>query len=269
MLLFEFIGLSSSTETMLEKTESVVSLEDFSKVKSKLDLLLSPNGFECHPFKVGWYNDHVAESFHLEYQPDTLAFVIISIPSMFEKTFIPYLLEADCLRPQGDPLDQCMVKHFSGIKEEFPSYDISTIHDFELTANRRPRILVQTAGHVSGAVRYYQRKDVKSDPWDEKKKIFGVCLHPRYGGWFALRGVLIFSGVTCPDLPRQPSSDILKTDDEIIELLRRYNEHWEDWSFRDIIPVEERYSKNQMDYFSTKPSERMDIIDSLRNLAKN
>jgi hypothetical protein len=31
---------------------------------------------------------------------------------------------------------------------------VHCLHDFQLEPNRRPKILVQTAGHVSGAVRY-------------------------------------------------------------------------------------------------------------------
>lgn len=54
------------------------------------------------------------------------------------------------------------------ILQEFTDCDIEAIHDFELLPSRRPKILVQTAGHVSGAAYYYQRKDVQPDPWDEK-----------------------------------------------------------------------------------------------------
>lgn len=43
------------------------------------------------------------------------------------------------------------------------------LHDFDMDHNRRPKILVQTAGHVSGAAYYYQRKDIKNDPWPTEK----------------------------------------------------------------------------------------------------
>jgi len=52
--------------------------------------------------------------------------------------------------------------------QAFLDTDIEAIHDFEILPSRRPRILVQTAGHVAGAAYYYQRKDVVPDPWDEK-----------------------------------------------------------------------------------------------------
>ena len=45
------------------------------------------------------------------------------------------------------------------------------------------------------------------------------------------------------------------------DLLRRYNEHWEDWSFRDIIVPKDRYSKEQKEYFATKPADRPALIE--------
>lgn len=40
--------------------------------------------------------------------------------------------------------------------------------DYELLPSRKPKFLAQTAAHVSGAAYYYQRKDVKLDPWGKK-----------------------------------------------------------------------------------------------------
>lgn len=187
-----------------------ITVEKLREIEGRLTTLLSPYGFECHPFKVGWYNEHVSQPFVLPYDKDTIAFIIISTPSMFEKAFIPFLASADYLRTkQQDPIDQCMVKHFSSVKAEYPELNIETIHDFETTPNKRPKVLVQTAGHVSGAVRYYQRKDLSSDPWGPEKKIYGVCLHPEFGGWFALRGIAIFKTVSCPDLQKKLPRSVL------------------------------------------------------------
>ena len=51
-------------------------------------------------------------------------------------------------------------------------HDSEYILDYELHPNHRPKVLVQTAGHVAGAVRYYQRSDLTDDPWDEKTVSF-------------------------------------------------------------------------------------------------
>ena len=53
--------------------------------------------------------------------------------------------------------------------QAFPEEEVETLHDFELTVTKRPKVLVQTAGHVAGAAYYYQRKDVQPDAWDAKQ----------------------------------------------------------------------------------------------------
>lgn len=50
-----------------------------------------------------------------------------------------------------------------------------------------------------------------------------------------------------------------------IELLNRYNFHWQDWSFRDIFEPIERYSEIQKQYFRAKPAERGPIIEIIKN----
>lgn len=45
---------------------------------------------------------------------------------------------------------------------------MDVIFDYEILPSRRPKFLAQTAAHVAGAAYYYQRKDVKLDPWGEK-----------------------------------------------------------------------------------------------------
>ena len=89
-----------------------------------------------------------------------------------------------------------------------------------------------------------------------KKKVYPVCLHPEFGGWFALRGVFIFTDLTASTLPKKDPPKILKSDEEIFNLLHLYNDHWRDWRFRDVIEVKERYSSDQIEYFNFPPGER-------------
>ena len=60
-------------------------------LQREIETVLCPHGFEVRPFLTGWYNQLVSDKFHLDYPEDTLAFVIISQPSMFEKAFLPFL----------------------------------------------------------------------------------------------------------------------------------------------------------------------------------
>ena len=56
-----------------------------------------------------------------------------------------------------DPIDECMLHFFSLLAPRLKT-DVVTLHDFQLSPARRPKILVQTAGHVSGAATFYQPK---------------------------------------------------------------------------------------------------------------
>ncbi|XP_067893128.1 cyanocobalamin reductase / alkylcobalamin dealkylase isoform X2 [Heterodontus francisci] len=177
---------------------------------------------------------------------------------MFEKAFKPFIA-AKQLSTIRDPIDECCVHYFSLVKKTFSDQRIEGIHDFEMLPNRRPKILAQTAAHVAGAAYYYQMKDVQQNPWGEKK-LYGVCIHPRYGGWFAIRGVLIFLDVHVPSLEQKLPVGCVSTDEKKIQLLERFNFHWRDWTYRDIIDVEERYSEEQKQYFATPPAERLNLL---------
>lgn len=95
---------------------------------------------------------------------------------------------------------------------------------------------------------------------EKLQKLYGVCIHPRYGGWFAIRGVLIFPDVQVPSLEQKLPVDCVSTDEKKIQLLNRFNFHWQDWTYRDIIDVEERYSEEQMQYFATPPAKRFKLL---------
>lgn len=93
------------------------------------------------------------------------------------------------------------------------------------------------------------------------QKMFGVCIHPRLGGWFAIRALLVFRHVIAgPELKRPVPVDCVKSREERIELLERFNLRWQDGTYRDIVPTEEQYSQQQKDYFWTAPGERVALL---------
>ncbi|XP_014667334.1 PREDICTED: methylmalonic aciduria and homocystinuria type C protein homolog [Priapulus caudatus] len=242
-------------------THTIIDNNDALSINKGIRELLEHAGFESYPFKVSWYNKSVEPVFHLGYHGDTLAFIIISTPNMYENAFKPFVTRSKCLGVR-DPIDECVAHHFDQVKNLFSGEKITCIHDFELTPTRRPKILVQTASHIAGAAYYYQRNDVKEQPtrWDKKSRIYGVCIHPKWGGWFGLRGVLIFDNVQCPELSQTIPPDVVDTDAKKIELLERFNNNWQDWTFRDIIPPDGRYSEEQKLYFATAPAERKKLL---------
>jgi methylmalonic aciduria homocystinuria type C protein len=257
-----------------------------------------PYGMEAHRFLVGWYNDQVAPPFHLPYESNTLAFLILSTPSMFEKAFLPFVrrgmrLEAtadsgaqelkadDCstsdsseeedevLPPRKktnlDPVDNCCSSVLRQVASQLP-YPTDVVADFEMV-NRRPRILVQTMGHVSGAAYFYQRKHLPEDPFagsepqESDKKFLGVSIHPLFGGWFAFRGAIVIKSFLCPELPRKPCVDVVADPEQRAWLIREFNLNWKEWRYRDVIPVCARYSAKQREYFATLPADRQKLLD--------
>lgn len=233
------------------------------KVLGVLNCRCEGTGVTCHPFLLSWYHDKVSTSFHFPYSGDTLAVLLVSTPSMFEQLFIPYLNSPHYSRDPLDPLDQCFKHFFSQLKAYFMDQEVEVIHDFEVSPiSRKPHVLVQTAGHVAGVARYYQREDLDPDPWPKERKVYGVSMHPEYGGWFGFRGVLIFKTVMAPQLRWVEPEDCVPSQEMRVQLLEKYNWSWKDWSFRDVIVggVKERYSEQQKVYFGTEPGQRLPLI---------
>uniref|UniRef100_A0A8D0GFA8 Cyanocobalamin reductase / alkylcobalamin dealkylase n=1 Tax=Sphenodon punctatus TaxID=8508 RepID=A0A8D0GFA8_SPHPU len=217
--------------------------------------------------KVGWYNAVLQPSFHLPYLDNTLVFVVLSTPSMFDKAFKPFV-NSQLLKKMNDPVDQCVSHYLLLVKESLPDQQVDVICDYEILPNRKPKFLAQTAAHVSGAAYYYQRKDVQCDPWGEKK-MYGVCIHPHYGGWFAILALLLFPDVQVPFLEPVDPIDCVVSEEKRIELLEKFNFHWRDWSYRDIIEVKARYSEEQKAYFATPPAERFKILGLQGGVQRN
>ncbi|XP_008275690.1 cyanocobalamin reductase / alkylcobalamin dealkylase [Stegastes partitus] len=236
---------------------STVNVES---IRGLLDDCLTKLGFEVYPLKVGWYNSLLPATLHLSYPDDTLAMVVLSTPAMFEQAFLPFMEQRGC-RGLSDPIDQCVRQCVtSAVSQCFPEQKVDVRFDYELLPSRKPKFLAQTAAHVSGATFYYQQSDVTDQPW-AGKKMYGVCVHPRFGGWFAIRALLVFGDVTVGSELVQPlPPDCVPSREARIQLLEAFNFHWQDWSYRDIVPPVQTYSEKQKDYFLTPPAQRSSLL---------
>ena len=63
-------------------------------------------------------------------------------------------------------------------------------------------------------------------------------------------------------------TDCVPEQQQRIELLEKFNFHWQDWTFRDVVDAEKKYTEEQKEYFATKPSERRGVIEFIRNKCK-
>ena len=106
-----------------------------------IDSFCENKGLEAYPFKLKWYNASLTnDKFKIQSFPeDSLAFVIISQPSMFEKTFLPFVSDNwSNMCKILDPLDQCMKSVFQELKSNVQDLDsqVQFFHDFEIGPNR-------------------------------------------------------------------------------------------------------------------------------------
>ena len=240
-------------------------MEDLNFISSTLKSKLENHGIEVHFFKVQWYNENVDNIFNLDYPKNTLSCVILTKPDFFEKAFIPYVKSNKICTPnKKDLIDNCIKIHINRALNDLQAYGPVCMYDYELLPNRRPKVLVQTAAHISGAAFYYQQKHLQADY--QGKKLFGVCVHPQYGGWFAIRSVVVFTKLQCPELPFKPPKDCLPTEEQRLDVLKKFNTNWKDASYRNCIPVSSKYSNLQRKYFETPPKERAALLDEIFNL---
>lgn len=93
------------------------------------------------------------------------------------------------------------------------------------------------------------------------QKLFGVSVHPIYGGWFAFRAVLVLPKYTLPaNLPLVEPPDVVPTDEDRQRLLRLFNGNWKDNQYRNVVTPKTQYSNLQQEYFGTMPKNREEII---------
>ena len=243
----------------------------YSNIIDSLNKHYEPFGFEFHPFLVSWYNSKVTQVFALPYQPNTLAVLVVSTPSMFEKSFLPFLSTKIDPSSTRDPLDQAVMEKIQEINSILPVELklLQIMYDFELQPSRAPKILMQTAGHISGAAYYYQKSDAPVNTWSQEENIYGVSMHPKYGGWFAFRAVIILENAIAPELLLRLPIDCVKDPVRRVELLNSFNKHWQDWTYRDMVEGVERYSEEQKLYFGTLPSERGGVVRKLLSSRKD
>ena len=57
----------------------------------------------------------------------------------------------------------------------------------------------------------------------------GVSVHAKYGGLFAIRGVIVFKVILAPNVPRKEPEDVVQGDEKRVELLEKFNFHWKDY----------------------------------------
>lgn len=75
--------------------------------------------------------------------------------------------------------------------------------------------------------------------------------------------VIFLKDLEYPDLQKHDPVDCIPTNEKRIKLLKLLNEDHDYWGMRDIIPVEKRYSEEQIKYLKASISERKAMVKKM------
>ncbi|ULU07157.1 hypothetical protein L5515_014843 [Caenorhabditis briggsae] len=142
-------------------------MERAESIKKAVDQHLpSKDGFETHMFRIGSYNRSVGDPFSLPYDDSTMALLILSTPDMFDVAFRKWVVQKtmefgsfdDMSEFVSSPIQSFLEDRLEDLSEKLQSVEenFEILHDYSMTPQRRPKILMQTCGHVAGAAFYYQ-----------------------------------------------------------------------------------------------------------------
>ncbi|EGT53655.1 hypothetical protein CAEBREN_24304 [Caenorhabditis brenneri] len=238
------------------------------------------DGFESHMFRIGAYNQAVGEDsvFALPYNDNTMALLLLSTPDMFDVAFRKWVVLKtmefgsfdDVAELVSSPIQSFLEDRLEVLREKLQKVEenFEILHDYSMTPQRRPKILMQTCGHVAGAAFYYQPRDFQEEglQWPAagrmgpNLKFIGLSLHPVYGGHFAFRSVLIFPNVLIPEFQESVPRPILTDAEEVRTALEKFNYNWKDSGFRDFGNPSRRYSTTQMEFFGRPVAERWEVL---------
>jgi len=243
---------------------------------------LKPYHLECSkPFLVGWYNetrDKTADGTQrIDASPAAVAFAIYSVPDFLTSVADFYRREA----PKNNFVDAAT----NDILEKLRASLHPQLEPFVVnTDDGPPYYHVQTLGAVAGVDQHIEAEDFKgaeNEEWREDlsdrleesrdtkmwgtdpvtlRKIFGVNVHPVWGGWYAYRGLIVLRGALAESLQRPVPLNFLE-ESEARRIIAEYNLRHAECLWRDMVetghPPELRYTTDEFFFFTeVSPSKR-------------
>ena len=194
-----------------------------------------------------------------------MAYVVASKAGYFDNVVQHF---RDSPSVNGDFVDDATDKIMGDITQNWCSASLGAV---AYNVDKPPYLHVQTMGYVAGMVQHVDqsaepifteeevgelkeelrsRRDIKM--WGEEglESIFGVAVHPSYGGWFVFRIILVLRNVLA-DVERPAPLNFLTTEDKKMAL-REYNLYGDLARWRDVpdIAKEHRYTPLEFIYFT-------------------
>ena len=119
--------------------------------------------------------------------------------------------------------------------------------------------------HFSGAAYLYSKSDCDTDFLPEElrnKEVMGVCYHEKFGGYFSARALVICENSDFSENFEKPKKVLLDRK-SVSKLLTEMNLRWTDQKWREVEPVQEKYSHLCSKFFQADFYERQKIIDQI------
>uniref|UniRef100_A0A0K0FFW6 Cyanocobalamin reductase (cyanide-eliminating) n=1 Tax=Strongyloides venezuelensis TaxID=75913 RepID=A0A0K0FFW6_STRVS len=248
--------------------------------------LTNEDGYELYPFRFGHYNNFINDEFKIDEDDNSFCVLVISTPKWFTNAYAKFLKKSveerkiknydEFQEKMPNPISECVNNDIDKATKAFIDYDLQIYYDHSMHPwKRKPYIIMASAGHAAGAA-YYYSKELCPDlvPTDEerinsgKKKLIGIAMHSKYGGNFAFRAVLVFRNLLVPDFVPSIPTKALEDKETIANLIMSFNDHWMTGEYRNIgenddFKYHDKYSELQLEYFSSPPPKRWEIIQKL------
>mmetsp|Transcript_49319 Transcript_49319/g.86856 ORF Transcript_49319/g.86856 Transcript_49319/m.86856 type:complete len:299 (-) Transcript_49319:66-962(-) len=231
------------------------------------------------PFQVGWYNetrDATAGGVSRISAPDgAIAFAAYSVPQYLD-VIVEHFARA---KPESNFVDATTDEIIERLQAQLmPELDAYIAN----TDTGPPYYHVQTIGAVAGVDQHLEAADVMEDKEEDRewlndlgdelqetrdpkmwgtdpattRKVFGVNVHPTWGGWYGYRFLIVLRGVhvdrCSPELKRPSMLNFLDRD-EAKRILSEYNLRHELCLWRDLSatahPADRRYSPAEYFFF--------------------
>jgi hypothetical protein len=260
---------------------------DVHSFQQALDAWLGLWHMQCTPpWLVGWYNDVREQTAggqsRIEADDNAVAFAICSLPGYGEVIAEHYARS----RPDSHFIDAATNEIMEILKNKLPpELDAMLVN----TDSGPPYYHVQSVGHVSGYSQHLEAVDVDDDEWKEelgsdlqdtrdekmwgtdtemRRKIFGVNVHPVYGGWFSYRIVIVLRGVLNTSLAEglvRPAELKFVEQEDAKRILHEYNLQHDLCRWRDLTEQHQpnhRYTPDEYLYITeTKPAKRKRFLE--------
>jgi hypothetical protein len=265
-------------------TASAFDVWSFQKA---MNAWLHPLRMECTPpWLVGWYNscrDVTAGGLQrIDADDGAIAFAIYSVPGYIDVVADHYARS----RPESGFVDAATNEILERLRKKIAA-ELGPI--LVNTDEGPPYYHVQTIGAIAGDDQHLEAKDIDDKEWDEdlsadledtrdpkmwgtdpatRRKIFGVNVHPTYGGWYAYRILLILSKVNSSSLLEplvQPAPQKFLQQEDAKRILHEYNLRHDLCLWRDITKdqaASRRYTPEEYFFFTeTKPEKRKQFLE--------